>query len=184
MRYQFWLILLLSSCARSPTKPRPTDVRYGGVLPTRNGLVFFRQDTAKPGLSPSEADRRARAWFRSAGRALNTSEQKPIRQKSDLLYGASLPAHPLPADSAGNVPTLPPLRFLITVDNTGDSTHVFASNFEVMDRRGRYQVIEKQRVNAEPMWVSLWLADVDAAVTEMLASLTNQITPPANRQDR
>ena len=181
MRYRFWLILLLSSCARSPTKPLPTHALYGGVLPTRNGFVFFRQHTAKPGVPISEADRRARAWFRSSGRALNATEQKPIRQKSDLLFLASLPAHPLPADPAGNVQTLPPLRFLVTVDNTGDSTRVFASNFEVMDRRGRYQVIEKQRVNAGPMWVSLWLADVDAAVTVMLASLTDQITHPANQ---
>ena len=181
MKYLFWVAVLMSSCTRSPNVTRHTAGTYAGVLPIRNGSVYYHRAAAKPGVTPVMADSRTRAWFRSSGRALGTVEEKPLRRKSDLLYLASLPARRVPADSSGEGQTLPPLQFWVTIDNTGDSTRVYATNFEVMDRRGNYQPLEKQTATAQPMWVSMWLGDVDAAVTTMLESLTARIAQPADR---
>lgn len=179
MKYLIGFAILLSSCARTPNVARSTAGIYTGVLPTKNDLVFYRTSVAKPGVTPAMADSRARAWFSSSGKALNVEEQKPITKKTDLVYIASLPARRTPADSAGSVQTLPALRFWVTVDNTGDSVHVFATNFEAMDKKGNYGFLEKQPHTTQQLWISMWLNDVDAAVTQMMESLTAFVTRTA-----
>ncbi len=173
--------MLVSSCARPPADSHVNTSPYAGVLPTKNNLVFYRSAATKTGITSQLADSRARYWFRSSGRVLNVVEQNPIRRKTDLVYLALLPAHRVPVDGAGVSETLPALRFWVTVDNTGDSTRIVATNFEVADARGNYQAVEKQPYTNQQQWVSMWLADVDAAVTEMIASLTAFVTQPENR---
>jgi hypothetical protein len=181
MKYVVWVVLLLNSCARSPNGAHSPFGTNAGVLPTKNSLVFYRSAAPKPGVPPALADSRARAWFNSSGRVLHAIEQNPIRRQTDMVYLASLPARRLPVDSAGVAETLPALRFWVTVDNTGDSTRVFASNFEVMNNKRSYLPIEKQSYTARQPWLSMWLNDVDAAVTEMMESLTTLIIQPVNR---
>lgn len=181
MKHLVWVIMLISSCARSPHLSHPATSTYAGVLPTKNNLVFYRSAAPRPGLTPAMADSKSRAWFRSSGRALNAVEQNSIRRKTDLVYLATLPSRRVPADSVRNVQTLPALRFLVTIDNTGDSTRVFATNFESLDRKGSYQPLEKQPYSTQPVWVSMWLNDLDGAVTEMIESLTSLIIRPAKK---
>ncbi len=92
---------------------------------------------------------------------------------------ASLPARRVP-NGEGDLTTLPPLRFFVTVDNQGDSSRVWVTNFEVADRRGTYQMLEKQTLSVKEgkPWTTLWLADVDAAVTQMIDSLSQYLTQP------
>ena len=178
MKYLLWVVVLLTGCAGSRTVSSVPTGTYANVLPTKNGLVFYRTTASKPGVTPAIADSRARAWFQSSGRALNVIEQNPITYKSDIVYLANLPGRRFPADLANDEAFIPALRFWVTVDNRGDSTKIFATNFEVRDKKGNYEPLEKQEYDAQPQqpWVTMWLSDVDAAVSEMIVSLTNRIT--------
>lgn len=183
MKYMLWIVVLLTGCAGSRPVSSGPDGLYAGVLPTKDNLVFYRTTVSRRGVTSEMADRRARAWFQTAGRALNAIEQHPIRRKTDLVYLATLPSRRFPADLANDQAYISALRFWVTVDNRGDSTRVFTTNFEVLDKTRHYHPLEKQGYDAPPKqpWLSMWLADIDAAVTEMIRSLTNQITQPAPR---
>jgi hypothetical protein len=178
MKYMLWMVVLLTGCAGSKPVSSGPDGVYAGVLPTKNNLVFYRTTVSRRGIPSGMADSRTRAWFQTAGRALNAMEQKPIRYKTDLVYLATLPGRRFAADLANDEVFIPALRFWVTVDNRGDSTRVFTTNYEVLDKTRQYQPLEKQGYDAPPkqLWVSMWLADVDAAVSEMILSLTNRIT--------
>lgn len=181
MKYLLWAMVLLTGCAGSRSISSVPDGTYAGILPTKNGLVFYQATVAKQDVTPVTADSRTRAWLQTSGRALNAIEQKPIRYKTDLVYLATLPGRRFAADLDTGEAVIPALHFWVTVDNTGDSSRVFATNFEVMVSKGRFESIEQYPYAHQPVWLSMWLADIDAAVTEMIRSLTNQITQPAPR---
>ena len=150
---------------------------YGKVLLTYRGLVAYRTAVARPATSSAAADSRTRSWVRSVAQVLTMSEQNPIRKKTDLVYLASIPARQVP-DANGDLATLPPLRFFLTVDNQGVSSKIWVSNFEVADKPGRWEPLEKRKLDTDGQIVTLWLSDVDAMVSEMISGLsTHQIKP-------
>ena len=170
-------LLFLTGCVSTRPLPSTPNGNYAGVLPTRDGLIGYRAAFHYTGVSAVMADVRTKSWFNSAGRVLSMEEQNPISKKTDLVYIANLPARRLP-DSTGRMANVPALRFWVTIDNIGDSTHVFVTNFEVTDRKGSFQALEKQPYTARQTWVTMWLTDVDAAVEEMMASLTTYLNKP------
>ncbi|GAB3225783.1 hypothetical protein GCM10027423_62320 [Spirosoma arcticum] len=105
---------------------------------------------------------------------LTLTEQNPIRKKTDLVYLASLSARQVPTAN-GDLATLPPLQFFLTVDNQGDSSQVWVSNFEVADKPGQWEPLEKRRPGKDGQIATLWLSDVDAMVSEMIHALITYI---------
>jgi hypothetical protein len=108
------------------------------------------------------------------GQVLTITQQNPIRKKTDLVYLASLPARQV-SDTKGDLTTLSPLQFFLTVDNQGDSSRIWVSNFEATDKPGRWEPLEKRKPGKDGPSVTLWLSDVDAMVLEMIRVLTTAI---------
>ena len=168
------VLLFLTGCANSRPLPENPNGMYAGVLPTRDGLIGYRATFPRPDIATPTADSRTKAWFSSAGQMLGVVEQKPIRRKTDLVYLANLPARRLP-DSTDRMVNVPALRFWVTVDNSGPESRIYATTFEVTDRKGNYEMLEKQPYNQRSQCVTMWLTDVDAAINEMMASLRDYI---------
>lgn len=165
------LAVLLAGCA-THRAAQPTD-GYNGILPTYDHLVGYRSKFNRPNVSSTLADQRSKAWVASTSRIISFQPQKPIRRKTDLVYLRNVPAYPLP--DAG---TFSPVRFWMTVDNQGDSTAVWVTNFEVDSKRG-WEPIEKQSFDYLPAQaLSFRLTDLDAMVTVMLDEFQERISKP------
>lgn len=174
---QLILILLFTLTGCVDVKQPVGSGKYLNLLPTHRGLIIYRSAVVRPTITSAVADERTKAWTRSMGRVLSLREQNSIRQRTDLVYLASLPTRRMP-NGAGDLATLPPLRFFVTIDNKGDSSRVWVTNFEMTDQQGEWQMLERQRhtLKQDRQWTALWMADLDAAITEMTNSLNRYLT--------
>jgi hypothetical protein len=162
------VMLLLAGCATY--KPAQPTAKYKGILPTYGDLVGYQTKTNRPNVPPSLADQRTKDWFTSVSWVIRFEQQKPIRRKTDLVYIGEVLAYPIP-DS----PAFPPVRFWVTVDNQGDSTTAWVTNFEVINKRGWEPMEGEPFNNIDPQLLSLRLADLDAMVTVMLEEFAKKV---------
>lgn len=169
------VLILLTGCAGS--KPPTTSQTYGGVLPMYRGVISYYKAVPRSGLSSVAADVRTSTWVSSVRQVLPMIEQNPVGKKKGLLYFASLPARQVP-DVNGDRLTLPPLQFFLTVDNQGDSSKVWVSNFEVASRSGHWEALEKYKLSSDSTVSTLWLSDINAMVEELMDALTKRLQVP------
>lgn len=175
MNKLFLLLILLTGCAGS--KAPTTSQQYGGILPMYRGVIAYYKAVPRSGVSSVAADVRTSSWVNSVRPVLPMIEQNPVSKKTDLLYLASLPARQVP-DAKGDRLTLAPLQFYLTVNNQGDSSQVWVSNFEVAGRSGHWEALEKHKLSTDSTVLSLWLSDINALVEEIIDALSKRLQLP------